>query len=939
MHSASISLFRILTMSCVLSACALGCHSAPAATNPVPDRGPMVLDSLPGARWAFGGVVGQRVDANLNYWLLCAPAANPGMLEMFRVRDRKPEPQLVPWAGEFAGKYLISAVQALRMTDSPPLRAQMTGFVAELLAAQDKDGYIGPFPRAQRLLGNWDLWGHYHVMEGLLLWYEQTGDPAALAGCQRAADLVCHTYLDQPRRVFDADSHEMNMAIIHGLGMLYRHTSEPRYLRMMREIEKDWERAGDYLRTGMAGVDFFATPSPRWESLHDLQGLVELWRITGETKYRDAFVHHWRSIARWDRHNTGGFSSGEQATGDAYSPSAIETCCTIAWMAISVDMLRLTGDPRVADELELSTLNGALAAQHPSGRWWTYNTPMDGVREASAHTIVFQSRAGTPELNCCSVNGPRALGILSEWAAMADADGLVVNWHGPGESALNLADGTPVRLRCESDFPLSGRVKWAVGLGANPRRFAIRIRIPAWSANTTVKLNGAGLPGVTAGRYFDCERLWKSGDTLDLELDMAVRFVPGDREAAGKVSLYRGPILLAYDQRDNDFDEPELPLVDLTRLREARVVPLPPGGAHDVANPWLLVELPGTRTLRLRDFASAGATGTRYRSWLSAANPPPPPPVTRVPADGAVIGAGKTAFRWTTRTNAALADYSLIISASPDSAQPIFEQRNVKRSRLDLDEGMKARLEPGHWYYWRVIARGPHGQTRSVEPSARFMFDPAQPQKAEEAEVAVGPEGLVVNAPLHGEAKPDFGILKRATACAAANGPDDSPKGAVRLNGLDQMLIYALPEEIEEDFSVSLWFRIGSMPQGRIAQVFSAWATSMDDPLRLTLDGGKLFARVEAQQAYGTKGVPMEAGVWHHVAAVKSGSTLTLFVDGQRRESATVPRFVSPAARTCALGGNPNYSGNEFLAADFSAFTLSLRAFSENEIKTLSNTR
>jgi DUF1680 family protein len=225
----------------------------------------------------------------------------------------------------------------------------------------------------------------------------------------------------------------MNMAIVHGLGRLYRVTHEPRYWQMMRAIEKDWERAGDYLRTGLAGVEFFQSPRPRWESLHDLQGLVEFYRISGDDQYRAAFAHHWRSILRWDRRNTGGFSSGEQATGNPFAPTAIETCCTIAWMALSVDMLGLTADPRVADEVELSFYNAALGAQHPSGRWCTYNTPMDGVREASAHTIVFQSRAGTPELNCCSVNGPRGLGMLSEWAMMAGSNrDLYVNYFGPG---------------------------------------------------------------------------------------------------------------------------------------------------------------------------------------------------------------------------------------------------------------------------------------------------------------------------------------------------------------------------------------------------------------------------------------------------------------------------------------------------------------------------
>ena len=92
--------------------------SAAASTNR------LAVDSLPHARFEFTGPVGERIHANLDNRLLRAPQANPGMLEMFRVRDRQPEPQLVPWAGEFIGKYLISAVQALRMSDNPSLRQQ-----------------------------------------------------------------------------------------------------------------------------------------------------------------------------------------------------------------------------------------------------------------------------------------------------------------------------------------------------------------------------------------------------------------------------------------------------------------------------------------------------------------------------------------------------------------------------------------------------------------------------------------------------------------------------------------------------------------------------------------------------------------------------------------------------------------------------------------------
>src|SRR5207237_8696492 len=120
------------------------------------DLGTLKFHSFPHGQFRFTGPVGTRIEANVDNWLLRAPQANPGMLEMFRMRDRQPVPQLVPWAGEFVGKYLISAVQALRMSDDPRLRAQVSNVIAAFIATQADDGYLGPFPRDILLQKNWD---------------------------------------------------------------------------------------------------------------------------------------------------------------------------------------------------------------------------------------------------------------------------------------------------------------------------------------------------------------------------------------------------------------------------------------------------------------------------------------------------------------------------------------------------------------------------------------------------------------------------------------------------------------------------------------------------------------------------------------------------------------------------------------------------------------
>ncbi|GEM_PF-1777892 len=585
------------------------------------------------ADFEFRGFVGERIKANLENWLLAAPEANPAMIEMYRDRDRTPrrggqgQGYLCANAGEFSGKYLISAVQGLRITKDRRLRATLENFVTDLIGCQDEDGYLGPWWREVRLMGAgphvpWDLWGHYHNMLGLYLWYQGTGDRAALASCRRAADLFCRTFLDGDKRVVQARAEEMNESLIHIFTLLYEETGEPRYLQMAREILKDWETppSGDYYRYALAGKEFYECPKPRWESLHGLQSMPELYFITGDEQYKQAFEHLWWSIVKLDRHNTGGFSSGEQAIGNPYNQSGlnayIETCCTIAWTAMTIDMLRMTGDSRAADEIELSTYNGVLGAQHPSGRWWTYNTPMDGERIASAVQIVGQSRPGSPEINCCAVNGPRGIGILSEWAVMTTKDGIALNYYGPSEFTVRVPLGKKIRLVQETDYPVGSHVRLTI-MPESEEEFALHLRIPGWSRQTEVNINGKQVNGVQPGKYLVLNRKWKAGDEVNLTFDMSPRLWVGERECEGKVSIYHGPLLLAYDPRYDVYDPTgSLPIVDVTYKPVAPVIE-----THS-PKPVILLRFATEdgKGIMLCDFASAGAAGNRYVSWLPARN-------------------------------------------------------------------------------------------------------------------------------------------------------------------------------------------------------------------------------------------------------------------------------------------------------------------------------
>jgi hypothetical protein len=71
------------------------------------------------------------------------------------------------------------------------------------------------------------------------------------------------------------------------------------------------------------------------------------------------------------------------------------------------------------------------------------------------------------------------------------------------------------------------------------------------------------------------------------------------------------------------------------------------------------------------------------------------------------------------------------------------------------------------------------------------------------------------------------------------------------------------------------------------------------------------------------------------VAAVKRGAKLTFYVDGKASGSCGVPEFMTTQAVDCALGGNPHFGGNEFLAARFADFRFYAKALSAEEIQSL----
>ena len=195
---------------------------------------------------------------------------------------------------------------------------------------------------------------------------------------------------------------------------------------------------------------------------------------------------------------------------------------------------------------------------------------------------------------------------------------------------------------------------------------------------------------------------------------------------------------------------------------------------------------------------------------------------------------------------------------------------------------------------------------------------------------------MLTEAPLRGDVTPTYGKLVETKGWQAAAGPEGVADRSIAPDGKAGMVKYAISRFPEEEFSVAVWVSITELPERRMGQIFSAWAGGQDDPLRLTVENGKLNARIESRcGSCQTPAVSIEPGKWHHVAAVKQDCRLTLYVNGRRAGGTTLaPVMTTSVARNFALGGNPNYTAqSEYLAAKMADLRFFGRVLSAEELR------
>jgi DUF1680 family protein len=594
---------------------------------------PKVTDQLyPSTAASMSGFIGQKLDASYNNRILAQDVNR--FVEPFRNRNEDR-----CWQSEFWGKWFTSAVLAYRYQPQPKLKAIIDDAVGKLIQTQTEDGYIGNYASDKRL-EQWDVWGRKYCLLGLLSYYDLTGDKRSLRAAQGVANHLMKELVDKKVKIVQKGNHRGMAAssILEPITLLYARTGDRRYLQFAEEIVQQWESVDGPQLISKAGVDVakrFPVPEKNWfgyeqgqkayEMMSCYEGLLELYRLTGNQTYKTAVEKVWENIKNTEINVAGSGSSMEAWFGGKKLQPLVsrhyqETCVTATWIKLSQQLLRLTGEAKYADAIEVSYYNALLGSMLPDGSGWAKYSPILGIRNEGED----QCKMGT---NCCVASGPRGQFTLPLTTVMARRNGFTTNFFIPGSYKIKTPKGQTAELVQETLYPVNGTVNLSIRI-PKQESFAVSIRIPEWSKQTTLTLNGENISGVQAGTYTEVKRLWKQGDKLVLTLDMRGR-IEQIKGLPSYLAIVRGPIVLARDSRmtgATDIDEMITPVVE-----KDGYVPLEWVENPNNKNIWMSFKTPclvgsyraeeyaAPVLLTFCDYASAGNTyseNSRFRVWF-----------------------------------------------------------------------------------------------------------------------------------------------------------------------------------------------------------------------------------------------------------------------------------------------------------------------------------
>jgi uncharacterized protein len=491
-----------------------------------------------------------------------------GRMDNFlRLAGKSQAPQRGPvYSDSDIYKWIESVGFTLQSQPVPELRSQTDAMIREVVAVQEPSGYLNTYyvgdHKSERMLWKTQTTGHElynigHLLQGAIAYYRATGDPTLLQAGTRFVDgFLLPGYGPAANQAPIVAGHpEIEMSLIE----LYRTTGNKQYLDLAGYIlhgdarDPLTERQIVYMFCGIPFTSRTKLEGHAVRAMYACCGATDYYLETGDPAYWKTLNVLWDDLAAHQLYVTGGVGarSDGEAFGNAYElPNERaygESCAAIGNMMWNWRMLSASGDAKFTDVMERALYNGINSGMSLDGKLYCYRNPL-AFDPATGDKI----RNPWYDTTCCPPNLERTFASLPGYFYSTSAEGVYVHLYDNSEMKWHLPSGNPLTVRQSTQYPWEGTVEISV-TPASPEEFTLFVRIPGWSKQNGVKVNGKEIAGVTAGQYLPVRRRWTSGDKVELSFDMRPQVVHANAAVSddrGRIALQRGPVVYCMEQLD-----------------------------------------------------------------------------------------------------------------------------------------------------------------------------------------------------------------------------------------------------------------------------------------------------------------------------------------------------------------------------------------------------
>jgi DUF1680 family protein len=458
-------------------------------------------------------------------------------------------------------KWMEAVAFVLQSGDNPQLRATFDKLTGEILAAQEPSGYLNTYYQDERkslrlteMYKSHELYCLGHLLQAAIAYYRATGNRTLLDGGIRYVDYLIS--ISGPRKTPMLTGHpELEMALVE----LYRTTGEKRFLDFAgyllsgveRERLKLTESQLTYMFSGKPFTERTHFEGHAVRAMYASSGATDYYAETGDPGFKQTLDTLWTDLTRHNMYITGGVGSRSdgEAFGESYelpnSQAYTESCAAIGNMMWNFRMLAVTGAARYADIMERALYNGINSGMSLDGTLYCYRNPLSSNGE--------KIRNEWYNTTCCPPNLERILASLPGYFYATSKDGVYVHFYHNSDLDWRLEDGAGLKISQSTNYPWDGGVTMTVSPAAE-REFTLHARIPEWSKNTAVTVNGTPiLNPIHAGEYLSIKRRWKAGDRVQLKFDITPRLLAANPQVVednGKAAVQRGPLVYCLEQID-----------------------------------------------------------------------------------------------------------------------------------------------------------------------------------------------------------------------------------------------------------------------------------------------------------------------------------------------------------------------------------------------------